>query len=84
MINADASNIDLNNELKKIGEWAFQWKMNFNPDPIKQAQEMIFSCKVQMINNPHLFFNQNVVPLTSFKKHLRMFLDSELNFSEHR
>ena len=48
--NNDFSNIDLNNNLKKIGEWAFQWKMNFNPDPTKQAQELIFSHKVQMIN----------------------------------
>ena len=31
----DASNIDLNNDLKKIGEWVFQWKMSFNPDPTK-------------------------------------------------
>ena len=33
--NTDASNIDLNNDLK--------WKMNFDPDPIKQAHELIFS-----------------------------------------
>ena len=39
--NIDVSNIDLNNDLKKIGEWAFQWKMSFNLDPIKQAQELI-------------------------------------------
>ena len=40
--NVDASNIDPNNDLKKIGEWAFPSKMNFNPDPTKQAQELIF------------------------------------------
>ena len=40
--NVDASNIDLNNNLKKIGEWAFQRKVSFNPDPTKQAQELIF------------------------------------------
>ena len=33
--NVDASNIDLNNDLKKIGEWVFQWKMSFNLDPSK-------------------------------------------------
>ena len=81
--NVDVSNIDLNNDLKKIGEWAFQWKMNFNPDPTKQAQELIFSRKVQMTNHPPLFFNENVVPQTSLQKHLGMFLDSKLNFSEH-
>ena len=29
---------ELNNDLKKISDWAFQWKMSFNPDPSKQAQ----------------------------------------------
>ena len=33
----DGSSIHLNNDLKMIGEWAFQWKMKFNPDPTKQA-----------------------------------------------
>ena len=29
----------LNNDLKiKISNWAFTWKMRFNPDPSKQAQ----------------------------------------------
>ena len=60
--NVDASNIDLNNDLKKIGEWAFQWKMGFNLDHTKQAQELIFSRKVQTTNPPPLFFNENVVP----------------------
>ena len=30
--NVDASNIEQNNDLKKIGEWAFHWKMSFNPE----------------------------------------------------
>ena len=34
---------ELNNDLKKFSNWAFQWKMSFNPDPSKQAQEVIFS-----------------------------------------
>ena len=42
-INISAS--DLNEDLEKIGNWAFKWKMNFNPDPNKQAQEIIFSRK---------------------------------------
>ena len=37
---------ELNNDLKKISDWAFQWKMSFNPDPSKQAQEVIFSRKL--------------------------------------
>ena len=33
----------LNNDLRKISNWPFQWKMSFNPDPGKQVQEVIFS-----------------------------------------
>ena len=36
---------DLNEDLEKIGNWAFKQKKNFNPDPNKQAQEIIFSRK---------------------------------------
>ena len=57
--------------------------MNFNPDPTKQVQELIFSRKVQTTNHPPLFFNENVVLQTTLQKLLGMFLDSKLNFSEH-
>ena len=77
------SNIDLHTDAKMTGEWAFQWKMNFNPDPAKQPQEMIFSSKVQTTNHPPLFFNENGVPQTTLQKHLGMFLNSKLTFSEH-
>ena len=57
--------------------------MSFNPYPNKQAQELIFSRKVQTTNHPPLFFNENTVPNITLQKHLGMFLDSKLNFSEH-
>ena len=28
---------ELNQDLKVINQWAYQWKMEFNPDPNKQA-----------------------------------------------
>ena len=34
---------DLNKDLKMIRDWGFQWKMTVNPNPTKQAQEVIFS-----------------------------------------
>ena len=43
---------DLNKDLKIINNWAFQWKTNFNPDPTKQAHEVIFSRKAKEINHP--------------------------------
>ena len=33
----------LNFDLKSIKNWAYQWKMQFNPDPKKQGNEVIFS-----------------------------------------
>ena len=38
---------------------------------------------MQTTNYPPLFFNENVVPITTLQKHLGMFLDRKLNFSEH-
>lgn len=57
--------------------------MYFNPDPAKQAQELIFSSNIQMISHPPLFFNQNIVPQTFLQKHLGTFFDSKLNFRKH-
>ena len=36
-----------NKDLERISNWATQWKMNFNPDTTKQAQEVIFSRKLK-------------------------------------
>ena len=33
----------LNHDLSWISEWAYRWKMSFNPDSSKQAQEVLFS-----------------------------------------
>ena len=44
--------------------------MSFNPDRTKQAQELIFSRKVQMTNHGPLFFNENAVPQTTLQKYL--------------
>ena len=42
----NASAIELNNDLKKINDFVFQWKMTLNPDSSKQTQEIIFSRKL--------------------------------------
>ena len=78
----DSANL-LNSDLSKINEWALQWKMSFNPDPTKQAQEIIFSRKTSQRNHPGLMFNNSIVNVTSIHKHLGMILDSKLSFDEH-
>ena len=57
--------------------------MNFNPDPTKQAPEIIFSRKVQNTNHSCLIFSYNTASLTESHKHLGIVLDSRLDFKEH-
>ena len=38
----DISAKELNSDLEKISNWAFQWKEQFNPDPNKQTNEVYF------------------------------------------
>ena len=61
---------DLNKDLKIINNWAFQWKMNFNPDPTKQAHEVIFSRKTKEIYHPPLVFNNTSISQSSSQNHL--------------
>ena len=70
----------INNDLHNISTWAYQWKMNFNPDTIKQAQEVLYSRKVKVTVHPKLVFNNNSVHETATQKHLGMFLNFKLNF----
>ena len=79
----DLSAKNLNDDLNRINNWAFQWKMSFNPDPNKQAQEVIFSRKIQKSSQPSLIFNNNIVTQSLTQKHLGMFLDTKLDFQEH-
>ena len=71
---------DLNNDLAKINDWAYQWKMNFNPDPFKQAQEVLFSRKIKSQNHPCLHFNNITVNMAPLQKHLGMYLNPKLDF----
>ena len=74
---------ELNQDLKVINQWAYQWKMEFNPDPNKQAAELLFSCKKNSPNHPSLFFNGTVVPKVNEQKHLGLTLGSKLSFERH-
>ena len=57
--------------------------MSNNPDPLKHAQEVIFSCKMTKTNHPTLVFHENPVHQVALHKHLGMYLDCKLNFEEH-
>ena len=80
-INSTAN--DLNSDLIKISYWVFQWKIRFNPDPEKQAQEVIFSRKINKTDHPRLYLNENLIKSLSSQKHFRMILNTKLDFSIH-
>ena len=81
--NINLSVTNLNIDLSKINAWANQWKMIFNPDPNKQAQEVIFSRKTKKISHTPLNFRNNTVQQVQFQKHLGVYLDGKLDFCEH-
>ena len=66
----NTSAIEINDDLKKIEAWAHQWKMSFNPDPLKQAQEVIFSRKRNKPHHPDIIFNGNPVKKKSLTKNI--------------
>ena len=74
----------LTNDLDMITQWAYQWKMQFNPDISKQAIEVIFSQKrTQKPNHPPLLFNGIPVRREADTKHLGLTLDEKLTFRKH-
>ena len=75
--------LELNSDLSRIKPGAFLWKMSFNPDPNKQAKEVIFSRKLKIFCHPSLRFNNNNVSQASSQKHLALTLDNRLIFDEH-
>ena len=67
---------DMNHDLELIRQWAYDWRMSFNPDPQKQAVELIFSTKRSEINHPEIRFNNIPVMKVDEHKHLGIILDS--------
>ena len=80
--NKSYSSFQLNKDLKTISKWTFQWKMLFNPDPIKQAIEACFSNKRDKVVYSSLKFNNNAVQSANSQMHLGLVLDSKLDFTE--
>ena len=49
---------ELNNDLNKVSDWPFQWKMSFNPDPNKKVQDVIVSKKLNKPSNNQININK--------------------------
>ena len=81
--NPNLSAQDLNDDLETIRKWAFQWKLEFNPDINKQATEILFSCRNSKKTHPKLYFNGNEVVKHTDQKHLGLIIESNLSFKRH-
>ena len=62
---------------------AYQWKLEFNPDPTKQATEVLFSCKKSSPSHTQIMFNGTIVAKMNDQKHLGLSLNSSLSFKKH-
>ena len=56
---------------------------SFNPDPIKQAQEIIFTRKISKEEHPHRFLKNNSVSEINSGINLGIVLDNRLSFEGH-
>ena len=74
---------DMNHDLDRIKQWAYDWRMSFNPDPLKQAVEIRFTRRKSDIDHPVILFNNTPVKKVDEHKHLGIILDSKLTFSAH-
>ena len=77
------SAMDLNYDLNVISTWAYQWKMAFNPDPTKQATEVLFTNKKKAVDHPDLVFDNKPVIRVNDHKHLGLILQPNLSFEKH-
>ena len=64
----------MNHDLELIKQWAHQWRTSFNPDPQKQAVEIIFSRKRNKIDHPVVLFNDTPVKKVDEHKNFGFFL----------
>ena len=69
--------------MEKIGNWPFKWKLNFNPDHNKQAQQIILSRKETVSLDPVVHLDNRPIKSTQIHKHLGLMLDSNLSHEHH-
>ena len=75
VLEPNAAAEDKNHDLELISKWAHNWRMSFNPDPQKQAVELLLSKKRIELDHPVIFFNKISVKKGSEHKHLGIILD---------
>ena len=73
----------LNHGFRRISEWAYRWKISFNPDPLKPVREVLFYIKATKANHPNIPFYGNTVQNSANQKHLGLLLDEKRTFNDH-
>ena len=81
--NKNNSASQLNNDLDKVSCWAYTWKMSFNPDPSKEAEDVVFSRKCTEEDHFPIYFNDISITQTTVQKHIGLDLDEKLNYNTH-
>ena len=79
----DVSAKESNSELEKNSKRDFHWKIQFNPDPNKLVNEVIFSKKSNNCSHPPVTFNNNDINKYPNHKHLEVFLDLKPDLKFH-
>ena len=74
---------ELNKYFQAISNWASQWKIQINPDPNKQAQQVHFSKKANVSLDHRTFKNTKFVTCSSSQKHLGLALEQHRNFNDN-
>ena len=83
VFDTDISAEELNQDLRAVQDCTYQWKMSFNPDPTKQAEQVIFSTKASKVEHPAIYFYGSEAEKVRHHKHIHLILDETLNVAEH-
>ena len=73
---------NLEDDLTRLYEWSNKWKMIFNPDPTKPAEEIIFTNR-NSTSYKAVSYSGVDVKTVDYHKHLGFTLDSKLNYMKH-
>ena len=68
-------------DLKLIPDWSVKWKMLFNPDIIKPAEEVLFTNRITS-TYCHIAFDGIAIEPVSDHKYLGLILGSKLTFNK--
>ena len=73
---------NIEHDLKLIHDWFVKWKMLFNPDITKPAEEVLFTNRSTSTYCPIAFDGIAIEPVSDHK-HLGLILHSKLTFNKH-